>query len=297
MISSSIRHRHRSYRSPQRRRKSNASIKAAWTAGAATHRQAVTSTTLRVSVSSREFSATTRHCYISSIPRFLKQGPRLTPTAELERDWVRVRREIRLRARGACPLLPRPPPPDPVFVPPPGVTRPRVSLSLGFRNGARLGELPLELFTDVCPRTCELFVELLRGDGLGHCYVGTCFYRKVPGLYWSGGDVTRDCGLGCYAPRGRRTPPPAENYHYPHSAPGLLTMHVTRDDEVCGTFSITFKPLPQFDLRSVVFGGASVAHVREYARTRRAAQHEACHRDLCCQVLIIISLVSYVNCY
>ncbi|XP_068625763.1 ubiquitin-associated domain-containing protein 1 [Battus philenor] len=77
---------------------------------------------------------------------------------------------------------------------------------------------------------------------------------KVPGLYWSGGDVVHDNGFGCYAQRGHICPIGAENYHYPHSMPGLLSMRVTRDDEVCGNFNITFKSLPQFDLKNVVFG-------------------------------------------
>ncbi|XP_041988969.1 ubiquitin-associated domain-containing protein 1 [Aricia agestis] len=80
----------------------------------------------------------------------------------------------------------------------------------------------------------------------------TC--RKIPHLYWSGGDVIHDNGFGCYAQRGRRKPIPAENYHLPHSMPGLLSMRVTADDEVCGVFTITFKPLPQLDLKNVVFG-------------------------------------------
>ncbi|CAB3222503.1 unnamed protein product [Arctia plantaginis] len=77
---------------------------------------------------------------------------------------------------------------------------------------------------------------------------------KVPNLYWSGGDVTHNTGFGCYAQKGRTEPIGAENYHFPHSMPGLLSMRVTRDDEVCGIFNITFKPLPQFDLHNVVIG-------------------------------------------
>lgn len=45
-------------------------------------------------------------------------------------------------------------------------------------------------------------------------------YRKVPTLYWAGGDVIYNNGFGCYAQRGRRAPIGAENYHYPHSMPG-----------------------------------------------------------------------------
>nr|XP_049704294.1 uncharacterized protein LOC126056185 [Helicoverpa armigera] len=77
---------------------------------------------------------------------------------------------------------------------------------------------------------------------------------KVPHLYWSGGDVIYNNGYGCYAQRGRVMPIGAENYHYPHSMAGLLSMRVTVDDEMCGMFNITFKPLPQLDLRNVVFG-------------------------------------------
>ncbi|CAG9574862.1 unnamed protein product [Danaus chrysippus] len=73
-------------------------------------------------------------------------------------------------------------------------------------------------------------------------------------MFWSGGDVTYDAGVGCYAQRGRTRPIGAENYHFPHSMPGLLSMRMTNDDEMCGIFNITFKALPQFDLRNVVFG-------------------------------------------
>ncbi|CAH0698540.1 unnamed protein product [Spodoptera exigua] len=111
--------------------------------------------------------------------------------------------------------------------------------------------------------------------------------KKVPKLYWSGGDVIYNNGCGCYAQRGRAVPIGAENYHYPHSMAvvvslrfsvrpwycssgaglfelkygsstlviaGLLSMRVTVDDEMCGMFNITYKPLPQLDLRNVVFG-------------------------------------------
>ncbi|KAG6464156.1 hypothetical protein O3G_MSEX014315 [Manduca sexta] len=117
-----------------------------------------------------------------------------------------------------------------------------------------IGELGVELFTDVCPLTCQLFTELLAGDGVGYSYVGTRFFRKVPNLYWSGGDVVRDNGFGCYAQKGRRRPIGAENYHFSHSMQGLLSMRVTRDDEVCAIFNITFKPLTQFDLQNIIFG-------------------------------------------
>ncbi|XP_039762176.1 uncharacterized protein LOC120635278 [Pararge aegeria] len=78
--------------------------------------------------------------------------------------------------------------------------------------------------------------------------------RKVPHLFWSGGDVIIDNGFGCYAQKGRVRPILAENYHFSHSMPGLLSMRTTNDGELCGSFNITFKALPQFDLKNVVFG-------------------------------------------
>ncbi|XP_059044965.1 uncharacterized protein LOC131840783 [Achroia grisella] len=189
--------------------------------------------------------------------RIVNAEARVSSTASLRREWGRNRRQILRRAQAPFVLFPPVPQQiieDAVFIAPTGIKRPRVYLSLRMRNYAALGELTVELFTEVCPRTCELFLTLLHGDGLGHGYVGTCFFRKVPNLYWRGGDVICNNGYGCYAQRGRTMPVGAENYHFPHSMPGLLSMRVTRDDEVCGVFSITFKPLPQFDLKNVVFG-------------------------------------------
>ncbi|XP_031766458.2 uncharacterized protein LOC113510049 isoform X2 [Galleria mellonella] len=189
--------------------------------------------------------------------RIVNSKARVASTASLRKHWRRNRCQILHRAQAPFVLFPPVPQQiveDAAFAPPAGVKRPRVFLSLRIRNGAVLGDLTAELFTDVCPRTCELFLALLNGDGLGHGYVGTCFFRKVPNLYWSGGDVIHNSGYGCYAQRGRLMPIGAENYHFPHSMPGLLSMRVSSDDEVCGIFNITFKPLPQFDLRNVVFG-------------------------------------------
>ncbi|XP_075989234.1 uncharacterized protein LOC142985134 [Anticarsia gemmatalis] len=189
--------------------------------------------------------------------RFMTTPPRVQTTSSLNREWVHNRNEIVKCALNKFVLfspVPQQDMEDPAFAAPHGYKRPRVYMTLGIHERAVLGELCIELFTDVCPVTSHLFTELLDGDTLGHGYVGTCFYRKVPHLYWSGGDVIYDNGFGCYAQRGRIRPIGAENFHFSHSMPGLLSMRVTCDDEVCGLFNITFKALPQFDLKNVVFG-------------------------------------------
>ncbi|XP_026725611.1 peptidyl-prolyl cis-trans isomerase-like [Trichoplusia ni] len=187
----------------------------------------------------------------------MNTGARVATTSELKRDWAQNRRKIVSQANCAFVLFPPEPREsmeDPAFESLPPVVRPRVHITLAVRNGAIMGDLCIELFKDLCPNTCDLFLELLDGDTLGHGYVGTCFFRKVPHLYWSGGDVIFNSGFGCYAQRGRQVPIGAENYHFPHSMPGLVSMRMTVDDEMCGIFNITFKPLPQLDLRNVVFG-------------------------------------------
>ncbi|XP_053623224.1 uncharacterized protein LOC128682513 [Plodia interpunctella] len=182
---------------------------------------------------------------------------RVETTENLRRAWRRNRNIIVQGAQGKFVLFPPVPQEtieDPVFITPPGVKRPRVYLTLRVKNCAPMGELAVELFTDFCPQNCRLFTELLDGDGLGHGYVGTSFFRKVPNLYWSGGDVIYNNGFGCYAQKDRRVPIGADNYHFSHSIPGLVSMRVTADNEMCGIFNITFKPMPQFDLKNVVIG-------------------------------------------
>ncbi|XP_061385135.1 uncharacterized protein LOC116777003 isoform X2 [Danaus plexippus] len=189
--------------------------------------------------------------------RIKNAAPRVVPTNILIKEWNRNKIKMIKSARNNFVLFPTSPVDlieDSAFKAPDGANRPRVYIHLRARGHSSLGYLRLELFTDACPLTCGLFLELMMGDGLGHGYVGTRFFRKVPHLFWSGGDVIYDAGVGCYAQRGRSRPIGAENYHFPHSMPGLLSMRMTGDDEMCGIFNITFKALPQFDLRNVVFG-------------------------------------------
>ncbi|XP_059051292.1 uncharacterized protein LOC131846091 isoform X2 [Achroia grisella] len=78
--------------------------------------------------------------------------------------------------------------------------------------------------------------------------------KVVPNLYCRGGDVVKDNGFGCYLPEGEVEPMGAENYCLKHSVPGVLSMAVSSDNEVCGQFNIIFKPLSQFNGKHVVFG-------------------------------------------
>ncbi|CAG5037150.1 unnamed protein product [Parnassius apollo] len=112
--------------------------------------------------------------------RILKTRPQVSPTSTLQRDWEHNRREILMKARNKFVLFPPEPKElieDAIFLKPPQVKRPRVYFTLRFHGGATIGELKAELFEDICPETCRLFLNLLDGDEFGYGYVGTCFFR------------------------------------------------------------------------------------------------------------------------
>ncbi|KAL0884175.1 hypothetical protein ABMA27_016180 [Loxostege sticticalis] len=147
---------------------------------------------------------------------------------------------------------------DPAFDKPPSVQRNKVSMEIWVLGGSKIGKVIIELFNDLVPKTCQLFLNLVKGDPNGHAYMGTRFFRVVPNLYCRGGDVTKDNGFGCYLPEGEVEPMGAESYRLKHTVPGVLSMVVTKDNEVNGQFNIIFKPLPQFDGKHVVFGRVSI---------------------------------------
>ncbi|XP_028042900.1 uncharacterized protein LOC114252570 [Bombyx mandarina] len=143
---------------------------------------------------------------------------------------------------------------DPSFDRPLNVYRTKVSMEVWVVGGSKIGKVTIELFNDIVPKTCQLFLSLVRGDPFGHAYAGTRFFRIVPDLYCRGGDVIKDNGFGCYLPEGQTEPMGVECYRLKHTVPGVLSMVVSSDNEVCAQFNIIFKPLPQFDGKHVVFG-------------------------------------------
>ncbi|XP_034825457.1 uncharacterized protein [Maniola hyperantus] len=144
---------------------------------------------------------------------------------------------------------------DPAFDKPPSVHRTKVSMELWVVGGSKIGKVTIELFTDIVPKTCQLFLTLLRGDSDGHAYTGTRLFRIVPNLFCRGGDVCKDNGFGTYNKMdGPKEPMAPESFKLKHSVPGVLSMVVSCDNEVYGQFNIIFKPLPQFDGKHVVFG-------------------------------------------
>lgn len=56
-------------------------------------------------------------------------------------------------------------------------------MEIQVKNGAKIGKVMIELFTDIAPKTCQLFLSLVKGDAEGHAYTGTRLFRFVFGYY------------------------------------------------------------------------------------------------------------------
>ena len=44
-------------------------------------------------------------------------------------------------------------------------------------GGSKIGRVTAELFNDIVPKTCHLFLNLIKGDARGHAYMGTRLFR------------------------------------------------------------------------------------------------------------------------
>ncbi|XP_063616087.1 uncharacterized protein LOC134789385 [Cydia splendana] len=143
---------------------------------------------------------------------------------------------------------------DPAFDKPMNIYRSKVALDIRVLNGSKIGKVMIELFSDIAPRTCQLFLSLVKGDKRGFAYTGCRIFRIVPELYCRGGDVEKDNGYGCFIPESEVEPSAPENFELKHTVPGVVSMVVTSGNEVTGQFNIIFKPLPQLDGKHVVFG-------------------------------------------
>lgn len=45
-------------------------------------------------------------------------------------------------------------------------------------GGSKIGNITIELFNDLRPKTCQLFLTLVRGDAFGHAYTGSRIFRS-----------------------------------------------------------------------------------------------------------------------
>ncbi|XP_021248540.1 peptidyl-prolyl cis-trans isomerase-like 6 isoform X3 [Numida meleagris] len=130
-----------------------------------------------------------------------------------------------------------------------------------------IGTLLFELFSDVCPKTCENFRALCEGGVMSPCsgqeltYKNTCFHRLVKPVWIQGGDITGkgDGGESIYGPTFED-----ENFAVPHKGRGVLGMANKGRHSNGSQFYITLQPVPYLDKKCVAFGCRAGSRDRGY---------------------------------
>merc|ERR1711962_279187 len=124
------------------------------------------------------------------------------------------------------------------------------TISAGNEN---YGDINLEMFDEVVPRTVANFVSLASGQNQqGFTYKNYIFHRIIPDFMLQGGDFERGDGTGGQSIYGRKFDD--ENFHVKHASPGLLSMANSGPNTNGAQFFITTVKTPWLDDKHVVFG-------------------------------------------
>ena len=114
-------------------------------------------------------------------------------------------------------------------------------------NIKNYGQIIIELFSDIVPKTAENFKVLCKDK----MYRGIPFHRVIKGFMIQGGDTTNKNGTGGMSIYGSKFED--ENFKISHNEPGLLSMANSGADTNGSQFFIITKPTPHLDGKHVVF--------------------------------------------
>lgn len=174
------------------------------------------------------------------------------------------------------------------------VQRPRCFFDIAFNN-VPVGRVVVELFSDICPKTCENFRCLCTGEkGIGKGtqkplhYKGCLFHRIVKDFMIQGGDFSEGNGKGGESIYGGFFED--ESFSVKHNKEYLLSMANRGKDTNGSQFFITTKPTPHLDGVHVVFGqvisGQEVIKDMENQKTDASSRPYAEVKVLNCGELI-----------
>lgn len=111
-----------------------------------------------------------------------------------------------------------------------------------------VGDIKLELFCELCPKTCENFLALCASDYYNNCL----FHRNIKGFMAQTGDPSGS-GKGGNSIWGRKF---EDEIHdsLKHKVRGMVSMANNGTNTNGSQFFITYAPQPHLDLKYTVFG-------------------------------------------